>query len=145
MLLKIKQATKIYNTQVVLDNIDFEVNENETIGIVGRNGCGKSTLLKIIAEKIHLDHGEIIKNRNVSIGYLHQEVFSDTSKTVQETMEEVFNYLILLQNQIRELEKNLDNPNILDEYSRKVNLFENQGGYTSRRSISSCCFTNCWC
>lgn len=135
MLLKIKQATKIYNTQVVLDNIDFEVNENETIGIVGRNGCGKSTLLKIIAEKIHLDHGEIIKNRNVSIGYLHQEVFSDTSKTVQETMEEVFNYLILLQNQIRELEKNLDNPNILDEYSRKVNLFENQGGYTYKSEI----------
>lgn len=75
MLLKLSNALKIYNTQTILDHIQFEIKEKEVVGIIGRNGCGKSTLLKVISKEIALDSGEIHYGRNVSVGYLRQDVF----------------------------------------------------------------------
>lgn len=46
----------------VLENINFEVRENETVGIIGKNGCGKSTLLKIISG-IYLPTSGVVKSK----------------------------------------------------------------------------------
>ena len=48
-LLTIKDMCKAYTDKVLFDHVDFSINENEKIGVIGINGTGKSTLLKIAA------------------------------------------------------------------------------------------------
>lgn len=73
-MLSINNLKKYYHTKkdeiLALDNISFEINNNELISIVGPSGCGKSTILSIIAGVLSKSNGEI--NKNCSIGYMLQ-------------------------------------------------------------------------
>ena len=59
-----KQNT--YEIFKALDNVTFEVNKGEFLGIIGRNGSGKSTLLKILAGVYTADSGEVVINGQIS-------------------------------------------------------------------------------
>lgn len=134
MLLKLSNALKIYNTQTILDHIQFEIKEKEVVGIIGRNGCGKSTLLKVISKEIALDSGEIHYGRNVSVGYLRQDVFVSLDNTVEKEYDLIFEEIYYLKNQIKEMENNLTDL-LLEEYTRKLTRFEEIGGYTYQSEI----------
>ena len=59
MKLEIKNLVKSYRDNVAVNNISFEVNKGETVGILGPNGAGKTTLFYMIAGLIKCDSGEI--------------------------------------------------------------------------------------
>lgn len=89
MSVKIKNLTKTYGDQVVLDNISFEVGKSEILGFLGPNGAGKTTTMKIITGSLIQDSGEVeVSGFNVSsdidqvkkrVGYLaeHNPLYSD--------------------------------------------------------------------
>lgn len=60
MSITVKNLTKIFDKRKVLDDISFEVEDGETLAIVGFSGSGKSTVLKIICGLLEKDGGEII-------------------------------------------------------------------------------------
>lgn len=72
-----------YNKQVILENISFNILENDFIGIIGPNGAGKTTLLKLIIGLLNPNRGEIrifnnsIKNHHELIGYVSQYLIFD--------------------------------------------------------------------
>jgi len=66
-----KHITKQYGNHLVLDNIDFSIENGEKIAFVGRNGEGKTTLVKILLEQLN-HQGTVIKGHNVKIGYFAQ-------------------------------------------------------------------------
>ena len=47
------------DTEIVLDGLNFTINSNEKVGVVGRTGAGKSTLANAICRIIEADHGSI--------------------------------------------------------------------------------------
>lgn len=59
-ILKIDCIKKTYNRDIVLDNVSFEVEKGDVLGIVGDNGAGKTTLLKIICHLVIPDQGRVI-------------------------------------------------------------------------------------
>ena len=59
MSIKVKNLTKSFDDKKVIDNVSFEVQDGETLGIVGFSGSGKSTILKIISGLLYPDEGEI--------------------------------------------------------------------------------------
>lgn len=67
-----ENLTKSYTERKLFDNISLTVEAGDKIGIIGLNGTGKTTLLRIIAGEEHLDSGQIVKARGLSIGYLPQ-------------------------------------------------------------------------
>ena len=59
-MIELKGVRKRFGEQVVLDGVDFTVQEGETVALLGPSGTGKSVLLKHIIELIHPDAGQII-------------------------------------------------------------------------------------
>ena len=77
-LLTMNGVTKAHTDRMLLNKVDFSVNEGEKVGIIGINGTGKSTLLKLIAGLTDCDEGTITKGRNVQIRFLPQNpIFED--------------------------------------------------------------------
>ncbi len=64
LLLKIKGIKKTFGGLIAVNNISFNINEGEIVGLIGPNGAGKSTLLKIIAGKIRSTKGSIYYKGN---------------------------------------------------------------------------------
>ena len=87
-LLTMEHITKAYTDRVLLDDVNFSINENEKIGVIGINGMGKSTLLKIVAEIEEHDAGKISKGNQVKVCYLPQTpVFAEGANVLQAAIE----------------------------------------------------------
>lgn len=69
-LLKVENLFKQYGSQVILENVNFEIKNGEIVGLVGRNGCGKTTLMKLILGLASPTHGNIEKKDGVKFGFL---------------------------------------------------------------------------
>ncbi len=59
MGLTVRNITKLYDDQVVLDNVSFDIEDNGVVGLIGKNGAGKTTLLKAISGIHTADSGEV--------------------------------------------------------------------------------------
>lgn len=76
-LLSIVNLGKVYQSKKdeieAINDVSFDVYENEFISIVGPSGCGKSTILSILAGLEDKSCGELIFHKNLSIGYMLQD------------------------------------------------------------------------
>ncbi len=75
--LQITNLGKKFNTPL-FTGINLRAQGAEKIGLIGDNGSGKSTLLKILADRETSDEGQVIWSKDTKIGYLEQEIISDT-------------------------------------------------------------------
>ncbi|GBU11021.1 spermidine/putrescine ABC transporter ATPase [Erysipelotrichaceae bacterium] len=60
VLIQIKNLSITFDDETILDNISFDIAENEFITFLGPSGCGKTTLLRILAGFTHPSHGEVL-------------------------------------------------------------------------------------
>ena len=90
-----------FNDRVVLDRASLTIDERDRIGMVGRNGSGKSTFLRILAGLLPADGGDIMRRRDMVVGYLPQEFSLDRNLTVAENVRAGAKYVMDL---IREFE-----------------------------------------
>lgn len=76
ILLEIKNLKKIYHNKqgetLAVDNVNFDVYQQEILAIVGPSGCGKSTILSILTNLEEKSDGDIIFHGNENIGYMLQ-------------------------------------------------------------------------
>ncbi|MDP1625042.1 MAG: ABC-F family ATP-binding cassette domain-containing protein [bacterium] len=68
-----------YEKIPVLKALSFSLQQGEKVGLVGPNGTGKSTLLKILAGVIEADTGKVACGKGLSVGYLEQEPYTETT------------------------------------------------------------------
>ncbi|WP_108672162.1 ABC-F family ATP-binding cassette domain-containing protein [Peribacillus acanthi] len=147
ILLQVNQLSKYYGAEMVLSNIKLEIQNKDRVGLVGRNGAGKSTLLKIIAGQMSHDGGEMIKPKDVTIGYLAQNTGLESSLSIWAEMLTVFQPVIEMEKKLRSLEETMSNPDIFDndevyqkiikEYDQLQIRFKEIGGYQYESDIRS--------
>lgn len=92
-MIQVKNLELQFGEQVVFDSINCLINQNNRIGIVGRNGTGKSTLLKIIARQMRPDGGTIDTQKGFRIAYMPQDVVITSTKSVLDEALAVFDHL----------------------------------------------------
>ncbi|WP_439020791.1 ABC-F family ATP-binding cassette domain-containing protein [Bacillus thuringiensis] len=147
ILLQVNGLSKLYGAETILANIKLEVQTKDRIALVGRNGAGKSTLLKIIAGELSHDGGEIIKPKDVSIGYLAQNTGLETSLTIWDEMLTVFTHLQQMETKLRRLEQEMGKEEnfsnaatyekLLADYDQLQLDYKDQGGYQYEADIRS--------
>ena len=146
MRIRISHANVQFGGDVILQDINFEVRDNEKIAIVGRNGCGKTTLLKLIAHDIgmsNIDSDEECGYETAGkqeIGFLRQINFTDTGITVEDEIKKVFEPIFECERRMRELEENMkssDDASILREYAAIQSKMEALHGYTWKQDMET--------
>lgn len=88
--MKIENLCMSFGTQVIFDNVSFQINNNDKVGIIGVNGAGKSTLFNILLGNLTSDSGNITLDTKINLGYLPQVIMEDASSED----ETVFDYLL---------------------------------------------------
>ncbi|GAB1232912.1 ATP-binding cassette domain-containing protein [Ferrigenium sp. UT4] len=76
------KASLAFGHVALLDHVDFQLDEGERVGLIGRNGGGKSSLLKVLAGQASLDDGLLWRAPTARIGYVSQEPVLDAGATV---------------------------------------------------------------
>ena len=107
MSLVIENLQKSYDKKMVVDNISFEINRGETLGILGPNGAGKTTLFYMIAGLIKSDSGNIhLSNEELNTKSISERTSLGLSYLPQESS--IFRGLSVKQNILSALEQRKD-------------------------------------
>ena len=139
-LLTANNISKSFGDLDVFSGVSLSVPQKGRIGFVGDNGSGKTTLLKILVGLDEPDSGTVSCSKDLTIGYLPQQIEIASVKTPYESCLESFSDLIQIQEQLTRMEESLrkspDDQVLLETYGRLQESFENLGGYTYRSKIN---------
>ena len=144
MFIQIKNLTKIYNKFLAVNKINFNIEKNKTIGLLGPNGCGKTTSIGMILGLVSPTSGEIlIEGKNISelsrdenlkrFNFASPYVELPKKLTVKQNLE-IYGRLYgvrNLKNRINEISEDLD---IKDFFGRKTG--ELSSGQKNRVSLA---------
>ncbi|HBK32501.1 MAG TPA: glycosyl transferase family 2 [Porphyromonadaceae bacterium] len=92
----------------LLDEISFVLNKNERVALVGKNGAGKSTLLKLIAGYQQPTKGCVSRPKEVSIGYLPQQMKLENTRTVVDEVSLAFDHFMKMEKELEQLHRELE-------------------------------------
>ncbi len=106
-MVSIENITVEFGGFTLLDRISFVLNKKERVALVGKNGAGKSTLLKIMAGLQQPTHGNISYPREVSVGYLPQQMKLNDQGTVKEEASKAFDHLQKMEKELEELHREM--------------------------------------
>jgi len=144
-VIRFEGISKIYSTDVVLKNINWEIKKGEKVGLVGSNGAGKSTQFKILIGEEEQTSGTIIKEGNPTIAHLKQEFDCNLNFSVRQELESSFKDIQTVAIKLLEIEnkmKSLDVKKHSDELETFVNQlakyqakFEALGGYKMQSDV----------
>lgn len=81
-LISLSNAQLAFGHHAMLDRADFSLEQNERVGLIGRNGTGKSSLLKILAGNSELDGGLLVLQQGIKIAYVEQEPSFEPKHTI---------------------------------------------------------------
>ncbi len=99
-MVSVQDVSVTFGSFDLLTNVSFLINDQDRIGLAGKNGAGKSTLLKIIAGLQSPSSGTVDMSKEVTIGYLPQQMRVDDSTTVMNETVTAFSELIGLSEEI---------------------------------------------
>ena len=72
-VLTVRGLSKSFGSQLLFQDVDFDIKRGERVAIIGNNGTGKTTILKILNHMLEPDSGEVRLGSKVHIGYYDQE------------------------------------------------------------------------
>lgn len=136
MLFRLSEVSKTYGGTVeVLRGLSMQINPNEKVGLVGRNGAGKSTVFRLISGEESPETGDVVKARDVKMGFLAQHVEFEDDLTVHEAALSAFERLQKIETEMRHLEERMATTDgdeletVLEKYSALQHDFEVEGGF----------------
>lgn len=141
VLLSVSGVTVEYGTDVVLNNINFSINEGDRLGIVGVNGAGKSTLAKIIAGTFTPSAGSVYIAKDKTVSMLAQNAMLESENTVLAEMLDAFPEIVAAERRLGELSASIENHiggnEAIEKYATLTEDFRKMGGYEYRSRTKS--------
>ncbi|MEY2970696.1 MAG: hypothetical protein RLZZ599_1069, partial [Bacteroidota bacterium] len=108
MVVGLSKASLFFGGRAIFNEISFQINPGDRIGLVGRNGAGKSTLLKLIAGDYALDEGSKNMAKDMRIGFLRQDLAMDMEKSIMEIARSAFDEIMRINERMEEINKEFE-------------------------------------
>jgi ATP-binding cassette subfamily F protein 3 len=144
-MIQLVSLTKAFGGRVLLDNVSWQIDDRERVGLAGPNGAGKTTLLKMLAGLEEPDSGTIVKPSGLTIGYLPQDGLSHSGRTLREEAALAFKPLLDMRAEIEALEERLGDDGVsedehaamLSRYSELQDAFRRSEGYSIELKVTT--------
>jgi len=144
-VIRFEGISKIYSTDIVLKNINWEIKKGEKVGLVGSNGAGKSTQFKILIGEEDQTTGTIIKEGNPKIVHLKQELDCNLNCSVREELVSSFKDIQTVATKLAEIENKMkllditkdsgELESLVNQLSKYQAKFEALGGYKMQSDV----------
>ena len=132
-MIQLENISKSYPDGTLFSNVNISLQRGVRAGLVGQNGSGKTTLLKMMLGKESTDSGNIKKEKNITIGYLEQEIIAGSGKSILEEVLTSIPEAIETEEKINSLSKKIKNdPNnmiLVKKLGEYQNKFDSLGGW----------------
>lgn len=140
-LIKFQDVNFSFGANSILENVNFQINPGEKVGIVGNNGAGKTTLFRLITGELFSDSGEVTIGKDVVIGYMEQHPLADCTETLFNEMDKAFTEIHSIRREMERIEnemgkENADLEKLTLYYGNLQETFEKKGGYQLEYKIS---------
>ena len=131
--IQVKNLTKFFVIgENLLQGLSFEIQEGESVAILGRNGCGKTTLFKILTGAMDYDEGEVYVNPHKRIGLISQIPDFPAGHTVEQVLRSAYADILAVRRKMEALENAMASgatDEQLREYDALGARFQAGGGY----------------
>ncbi|MBL0911131.1 MAG: ABC-F family ATP-binding cassette domain-containing protein [Bacteroidia bacterium] len=127
-----------FSGNYLFEDISFLINRTDKIGLTGRNGAGKSTLMKILGGAQRADEGTVSVPRECRIGYLPQDLRSDSKETILNETRKAFAEVLQLRSDLDQIQHDVATRTdyesdgymkLLEQLHEKEERFGMLGGY----------------
>lgn len=144
-ILTVTNIQQSFGEEIVLQNITFEMQKGERVGLVGVNGSGKTTLFKVLTGEYTPDTGSVVFGKDTVLGYMEQHVCRDFHKTAFDEVMTVFAPLLRMERELEDLSALLEGTTHPQEELERLILHQTElndryvdgGGLTCRSRARS--------
>ena len=131
-----------FGGKVLFENVSFDVNQGEFVGLIGANGTGKTTLFRVITGEIEPTEGGAFVGRNIKVGYLEQHACHGSVRTVYDEALSIFEPLMQMEAELEDIAAAIDNHEgsrdaLIEKQTRLNEQFQEQEGLTFRSRTRS--------
>ncbi|RLD06158.1 MAG: ABC transporter ATP-binding protein [Chloroflexi bacterium] len=120
--LQLSNVSLVLGAMHIFDNLSWEIQRGQKIGLIGANGAGKSSLYKLIIGQYNAEQGgSVTRSRGLTVGYLAQTPELDLSQTALESAEDGNPRVAEIRGELMRVEDSLGDPSIY-ENERKLGL-----------------------
>jgi len=138
----LSNASLAFGHVALLDHTDFQLDENERVGLIGRNGGGKSSMMRVLAGEGVLDDGQIWRAPSARICYVNQEPVLDADDTVFDAVSRGLGKLQKLLHDYHHVSHQLAEPDadfdtLLEEMQHLQTQLEAQDGWSVEARIET--------
>lgn len=102
-MLNIHNISVSFSGEYLFEEVSYQLSPGDRVGLIGKNGAGKSTMLKLLAKEYEVDQGTIAIDKNISLGFLKQDIDFEKGRTVIEEAQQAFTEIKALEQQIEEV------------------------------------------
>ena len=114
-MIDLSQISLQFNGKYLFRDVNFKINSGDRISLVGANGTGKSSLLKIIKGELRPEAGKVIKQKDITIGYLPQDNVTHSGKKLIEEAKSALTDIIKLQKKEKEITDKLSDTTLSED------------------------------
>ena len=142
-MLSLTNISKSFGTRRLFSEVNFNIGARDRIALLGPNGSGKSTLLEIIAGELSSDGGTITRRRDLTVGYLPQEIPAASSRPLLDDVLSAASRINSLAHRMSVIQEELsagageEEPRLLKEMGELQHHFESLGGYDNEHEAKA--------
>lgn len=124
----------------ILDDLTFQIDTGERVGLLGKNGAGKSTLFRILTGELDYDEGQVIIASGRRVGLISQIPVFPEGYTVEDVLQSAFSRMFRLKEEMDALTERMANgesdEQLLRRYGELTARFEGLGGYDTETAVN---------